>query len=615
MTTRHILHLNSIFDGLVRGTSTTYNIYGKPELTDRGQGSNVYNNDSEFRYTNTFEGVLSDGRSDTEGVLTGLNSYGSKCATIVLGSDTQNEYNRPHLRNLFDDLGLSSVSADGVIVAELVKPESFIYTGGLYGGNSVEERSRTKYVEIGAYVDFSKVGLMPQATSFVGGDVVDGGDTYRQTFNLARVSKTDTEVYSINNSQITEVVSFPVETSINLNDRSDESSGGWDSNFQPRYYNYHDYNEVYSQQETLGINFAEPFDFKTVKEFDNRLMITNTKVSGETIDSWTEFLTNELLDLDGRYGEITALQLFDDEVYAFQDAALSYVAINPRVQTQASDGVSIELGKGSALYDFKTISNKSGTKNKASVIVTPSAMYFVDILNNTINKFSKNGKDPISKTKNLDSFMRSNIEYNNIKQNNPLNKKGALAYADTNTGDVSFTFLQDNPFTITYNERIDQFVSFDDVKPVAALGMDSILLQVSDDGASVYRAYEGNYGEFFNITYDTAVDRYMSPASSLGLVNFSKIKYVTQTELTNYQENIIQTLRVYNDYQDTGNVQVLTGRGKMANLRDREWTLTIPRELGKRNRIKSRWAMVQLSMTNDDNISKAINNLRLTFTI
>ena len=107
----------------------------------------------------------------------------------------------------------------------------------------------------------------------------------------------------------------------------------------------------------------------------------------------------------------------------------------------------------------------------------------------------------------------------------------------------------------------------------------------------------------------------MSPGSSLAMVNFNKLKYVTQTDPAYSQCNIIEKLRVYNDYQDTGLIDITTGRGKVARLKDREWTITIPREEGKRNRIKSRWAMLQLTMENNDNITKAINNLRLTFTI
>src|SRR5690606_24663370 len=62
-----------------------YFIYGSPELTQRGQGTTTYNNNSKYRYSNTLEGFLSDGENSFDNLgqnnraIISLNSYGAKC--------------------------------------------------------------------------------------------------------------------------------------------------------------------------------------------------------------------------------------------------------------------------------------------------------------------------------------------------------------------------------------------------------------------------------------------------------------------------------------------------------------------------------------------------------
>ena len=90
--------------------------------------------------------------------------------------------------------------------------------------------------------------------------------------------------------------------------------------------------------------------------------------------------------MDGKYGAINALVNSRDEIYALQDESISRLSINPRVQTQGSDGISLELGRGAVLYDYNYLTTESGTINKWSVFPSPEGFYYLDAMNKNFGK-------------------------------------------------------------------------------------------------------------------------------------------------------------------------------------------------------------------------------------
>jgi len=71
-------------------------------------------------------------------------------------------------------------------------------------------------------------------------------------------------------------------------------------------------------------------------------------------------------------------------------------------------------------------------------------------------------------------------------------------------------------------------------------------------------------------------------------------------------------VRIYNEYQDSGEKELILG----SNLkkRNRTWNAHIPRELGTRNRIKSPWAYIEFTYDNDDNSSLILHDITIMYT-
>ena len=420
-----------------------YEIYGKPEVTERGQPTTTYNNDNDLQYANTLEGFLTDrSDDDDEDAIISMNSWGNKCLTIVEGLTDTDLLQRNGLEDLYNKSSI--VSPDGLLLGELVLSDADVAVGNIYGGNSFEDRGRTNYIEIGSY--------SPIATDTV--QIDNAGDTYVYNFTFLRVNKTDTEILDDQQLQLTERVVFPVETTVDLKNRNDISIGDWNTTFQPRYEAFNKYNTVYSQSPNLVSNNSIDFNFRRVKGFDTRIQATKLKIPNESVDSWTDILENELMDLDGKYGSINNLISYKDNMFAFQDSAISSISINPRVQVQGSDGVGLELGTGGILYDFNYLSTTSGSINKWGVTTAKKGIYYYDALNKSIGRIPDAVSTFLSDTKGVHSFFNNNYNYDLIKTDNPLLNKGAVLGYDNYNNDIYITLLQnDKSFTRCYNER------------------------------------------------------------------------------------------------------------------------------------------------------------------
>lgn len=580
--TAHILYNRKYnnFKGITT-TITDRPIYRSPEITERGQGTTTYAGDSNFRYNNSLESVISDrqkGSSFDDAAITSINSYGERCLTIVEGNDGITEDNRKSLEGLIS--GTNLTGDNGLILSEVVKPTSYIYEGGIYGGNSIEDKAVTTYTEIGVYNDI---------TTYVT-QIDSPGDTFVQLFKVGRILKTDTSILSNEIMQLSEIIEFNVETTVNLLNRNDSSLFSWDNKFQPRYDEYHEYNRVYSQTSNLILRATDSSSFKPVSNFDTRIISSKLKTPGELIDSWTDFLENETMDLDGKYGAINALVNSKDQIYALQDKSVSRLAINPRVQTQGNDGIGIELGKGAVLYDYNYLTTESGTINKWSVFPAPEGFYYLDAMNKNFGKV-QGGVYNLSDDNGFNAYFKNNINFDLIKQDNPLINKGVIGIYDVVNRQALLTILQDDDnFTIAFNEKLKSFETFYDFTPSLYVNRGTKLLSVDPLNRDLYTHREGNYNQFYGTYYPSYVILQVNPESDLDCV-FNNIEFKSEAYIDGVdQPNAnINFLRAYNEYQDTGRVPLIVGRNKNLNRKFRKWSAIIARNQGTRDRIRNPW--------------------------
>jgi len=600
-----------------------YNTYGAPEVTEVNQTFKSYNNDNKLRYTNTLKSFITDGDSDWKFMdnynraITSMNVTNNRCATFALDylgglPLPTNPIYRPTLEQLYAASGITG--SDNGIIGEFFKTNEEIYLGNIYGGNSYESKKRTDYIEIGEYKDLIDATPLNLKNSI--NNIDSPGDTYVQNFRFLRIIREDTPIGAVNVKEYEEIVEYPTETTVNLKNRSDSSSNNWDSSFVYLDDVYHKYNRVYSQQSDLIIRKNTNFNFKKVNKFDTNVIVSKVKVNNEIIDSWTDLLLNEVMTLDGKYGSINGLHNFKDELFVLQDSATAFVSILPRVQVQSSDGIGIELGEGNVLQRYKYVSIEQGSKNKWSIVNSPTAFYFYDIFNNCIQICTGQEIAKVSDLKGLHTFLTNNVDKNSILQNNPILLNGVNSTYDYINNEVFFTFLQTNKpsFTVSYNDLTQSYVSFYDYIPTRYISKGNNLLALKNDNYNLYKQYAGEYNKFFDVYYPSYVTLNVNPESNLDCV-FDNINFKSDVTLNGVDqpEKTLTHIQAYNDYQDSGLIQIIVGRNENARRKFRDWNILIPRQ--NRNRIRAPYIKLKLQFQNEDNYKLIFHNPNIYYTV
>lgn len=600
-------------DFQVANKISDYKIYGVPEVTERGQGNTLYNNDPNFEYRNSFEGFSTDGEDEfkDDGSLKrriiSLNSFGAKCITIVTDKEgftpSTNPWERFTLEQLYKNTNISNTNV--ALVGEITKPWSDVYIGTIYGGNSYEDKKRTTYIEIGSYSDIEESSIQ----------IDSPGDTFINYFQFERVAKTDTEVYSVGINQITEIVRFKVETSIDLKNRNDQSFSNWDSDFQPRYDDYHKYNTVYSQQPTLVRTTDVDYNFKRIQDFDTRIQSSKLKIPNESIDSWTDMLINETMDLDGKYGPLSTLVSFNDNIYSFQDSGIALISINPRVQVQGNDGIGIELGTGGILYDYNYITDKSGSINKWSVNTSKKGIYYYDALNKAVGRVPDYTKALLTDVKGLHTFFNNNYNFKDISIDNPVLGKGVIIGTDNYNNDIFVTLLQENNnFTWRFDEESDTFIDQKFYYPSSYIYKGERLLCISPNNADLWEQYLGEYNNYFGDYIPSYVTLIVNPGSNINVI-CDNIMYNSEIYLDDiYQpDKSLTHIQAYNEYQDSGRIPLILGRGTNLHKMLRTWRANIPRD--GRSRIRNPWVFLKLELDNTSNYKMILHDIIVKYTI
>ena len=617
-STGEMITNSTIFTPAVNKVSV--DVYGKPEFTEKGQNFTTYNNDTKYRYTNSLESFYSDGNTDyvLDGIhgrkLVSVNSYGNRCVTFALDNTSSvSNWQRTNLETLFLNAFPTPLNLNNQgIIAEFVKSDNEIYLGNIYGGNSYEDKKRSSYIEIGNYKNINAAALLNTMSV-----VIDSpGDTFVSNFKFLRITNTDKSIFAQGVPVYQEIVEVLCETTVDLRNRNDLSFSAWDSKFQYPDKDYHKYNRVYSQTPNLIKNRDFNFNTKKLNNLDTNIIVSKLKSPGEIIDNWTDILQNEVLTLDGKYGPINMVANFNDQLYAIQDRALSFISISPRIQVQGSDGLNVELGSGAILQEYRYISTESGTLNRWSVVVTPNGIYYYDLLNKSVMQFSSQLQN-ISNIKNMHSYFITNTDAEELKVNNPIIKQGISSGFDQINNDVFMTFHKNvEPFTISYNEKYNQFVSFYDYIPSIYISRGKYLFTTNPNLKSLYRQYEGEYNKFYEQYYPSYVILNINPESDLDTV-FDNIMYKSEVYLNDIDQpdKTLTDVRLYSEYQNSGLVPLIIGRNSNLRRKFRDWNAILPRNQSSRQRIRNPWVKLLLRFDNRSNYKMILHDVIISYSV
>lgn len=431
------------------------------------------------------------------------------------------------------------------------------------------------------------------------------GDTWYQRYDCLKTYPFSPE----DENQIVEIASFMCETRVNIDGRYDKNRGQLSNlNITPRNFNL--LNTVYSQKDNFFKYRILDSDFYNLRSFPNTITWTKEKKLAEDIDTWTNITMASTLDLDGNKGRITSLNLWDNNIIAFQEKGISQIIFNAMEQISTTNGVPIEISNSKKVSGKRYISDHVGCNNKWSIVESPAGIYFVDNRTQDIYCFGKNFT-------NLTSDLNMRDWLLNYKELTPWTPGIKLRWI--HKSGVNFTnfktsydrvnkqvYFINNDRCLRYSEVLGQFESFLDYQntfSVFNIGNDTYsLYHTPVDISNVNNSIDWTTGLWKNNQLDTTniygIDRkfsieVLSNQDPLNDKIFNNIEFRCATD-----SNIpFDTLQVSNDYQDTEEVPITYDRHRPSELKRkfRIWRTNIPRNKGTRDRIRNPWAKVKLS--------------------
>ena len=315
-----------------------------------------------------------------------------------------------------------------------------------YGGNTFYARSNNEYISC------NHVRSTKSVTGILS-DIIFGGDTFvcRYTHVRTQPRAGDWETTVLYDSHAfrthySEFISFPVETSINTNignsNRMKSKLAEYNNCVtKAGSYNVYTqgldgitlplstdtyivdkdsyvYNTVFSRTSGVMKFQAKPLNLNENQIFDSRILSSRRKYNGESTDNWLIFDPTEFIDLQNKYGPINKLVNFGNQIMCLQDSAIGIASVDEKAITQdVNSPGNIILGTGGILKRYDYISTSSGTRHQASVLRTPTALYYHDSINSKAMIFSGQ-ENSLSESKGIQSLLN---KYKSLSVVNNIN--------------------------------------------------------------------------------------------------------------------------------------------------------------------------------------------------
>ena len=388
---------------------------------------------------------------------------------------------------------------------------------------------------------------------------------------------------------------------------------------------YYLYDTTYSTGLMSRPGFTKPLNFEGVTDNPTRVYISDVKIFGESVDSWSVYRSNNFRDLDPNYGELTRLSEFRDEVYGVQTTGFGMFSINPRAVTTTSDGQQTELGSAEGIQDYNYISTDSGTIHQNSVITTENAIYFYDSLQNRIICYSPGSKySSLAEENGFQSKLLTITEQNAnlLTSDLPYVSGAVIATYEPTHREVFFTFhgltcpntpiipnsqIKGDAFTLVWSEKKQSFN--DEYSHTPRYYVDDkkhILSPDPTDPASVYIHDKGNYGEFYGVTFSTEISFIMNGTQKLinKVMAYGEYNSVVKSNGTILQNQGLDSVMVSNDYQSTGELSLSELPNNAEHVRRfRKWRFHIPTDATSEDYMRGPWHEITLIKDNSSNQS------------
>lgn len=505
---------------------------------------------------------------------------------------------------------ITDVKYSGLWLGELYQEfsEDFI-KNSLFGGNTQQAVSNNTWLVAGQDVRLNENSVLSYTE----------GDTYYQRYNNLKTYPWSLE--EVNG--ITDVISFMVETRINLDGRYDNNTPT-KAHFHIFPDNFNLINNGYTQNNNFFSYYGNDYSLIQLNSYPNLISWSKTKTSGEIIDTWVNLNLSSTLELDGNNGKVTSLQNYNDNIIAFQEKGINQILYNEQTQISTAQGVPIEIANSEKVSGYRSLYNTVGCTNKWSICKTPAGLYFLDSYNKDLYTIA-DGLKSISTQNGFSTYIK------NIKNlNKPWNNKDCdnikTSYDSINK-EVLFSIKNNEYETLAYSEYLDQFSSFYDFKT-------SYLSNLSGDqyiiGNTVYNDQDAEttiwgYQQLdkHSIFEDIKKPYYIEFISNPNPLNdkifntleFRSDSYLSNGELQNFKT--FDKLTVSNEYQNNSVELKYTNYG-LSTLKKkfRIWKAQMPRDKVKYDRIRNTWTKIKLESTeNNDDLNTVLHDITVHYSM
>ncbi|NJN97931.1 MAG: hypothetical protein HC875_29580 [Anaerolineales bacterium] len=370
----------------------------------------------------------------------------------------------------------------------------------------------------------------------------------------------------------------------------------------PGWSDYYLYNTVFSRMPNARLSFPIDSEYNLTKVNDAMVMASNAKLSNELIDAWTIWPLNETLTVDAIYGPINHLANWNNQMLYFQDNAFGRLSILERSLVQDSEGRELTLGEGDVLQRHDIVSSDIGCSTQGSLVATTKSVLWFDDLKKKMYRLAE-GIEDLGIVNGMNSYLRdidSGVGDGDNIYASPY--KGFLMIPNPRYNEIWFTIKTglNTGETLVYDEIGRNFSEIIDNNQVFGyiLQDDILVSQRSigalyiEDSALVPRC------SFFGTIKDARIDVIINPAGNLvnTLTNLELTMEVLNSGGVNQYNETLTSLRVTNDYQDTGTMTLVPG----TNIRrhTRTWRINAFGSQTGKARLRDVYAKVSMVHTN-----------------
>jgi len=490
-----------------------------------------------------------------------------------------------------------------------------------YGGNNYEDRLNNEYIKASAFIPRTASTIVTDGTY---GDVFIGfADIRTGYFNEYYNDRNIDGVMEWKTGGTVEM--FPCESYINhslrhddcyhriysatpecryVRDKGNLSFTAGSTTYSPGWTDNNLYNSIYSKEADAQKYYSKPYDYDTEVHNDVLVLASNVKINNEEIDSWTQFISNEQIEVNGDKGKLNYLRAWRNQLFYWQDDAIGILSVLDRSAVSDNSGQPLTIAEGGILSRFDEIATENGCSTRSSLITTTNGAYWWDNKRMQFNRFRESIED-IGIVKGMNSYFKSIPTVCGTSDN--IHLAGYMTYAagfqlvnNPSLKEIWFSIKKsfNNGETLVYNVLQDSFTKFIDHNLQVGFITQGINLISQTGTGRLYRENVGNRGYINGVYKASYVEVIVNPNPNI-VSTFDAFEITTElydsSDVAIHDESMT-SIQVRNDYQDTG-VVVFDSTNLKRLLRT--WRINSLRDnVSNSPRLRDTYAKVKLSFTN-----------------